>query len=107
MHFGGWGGDSVVRLFRRSDLHRYVGKLHEQPEYSGTLGRTQHALLHYSHRDLTSMLNKTLVFTGFEAESRFEAHHPPIVWWRFFRVMSTEFWLRFVRLSAWRDGPEE
>lgn len=105
MNFGGWGGDSVIRLFRRSDLHRYVGKLHEQPEYSGVLGRTQSALLHYSHRDLESMLDKTLVFTAFEAKSRFSAHHPPVVWWRFFRIMLTEFWLRFIKLSAWRDGP--
>ena len=52
------------------------------------------------------MLAKTLGFTTYEANLRFDAHHPPVVWWRFLRVMATEFWLRFVRLQAFRDGIE-
>lgn len=104
MHFGGWGGDRVIRLFKKSALLRYEGQLHEQPVFVGDLRTMNSELIHYSHRDLTSMLNKTLNFTGYEAKLRFAAGHPPLAWWRFLRVMFTEFWLRFIKLSAWRDG---
>jgi len=106
MHFGGWGGDRVIRLFKKSALQRYVGELHEQPVFSGELRTMNHELVHYSHRDLTSMLNKTLDFTTYEARLRLATGHPRMSWWRFVRVMFTEFWLRFVKLFAWRDGVE-
>ena len=106
MHYGGWGGDKVIRLFPKKLLHKYQGELHEQPVFDHELHTTNHELIHYSHRDLSSMLDKTLEFTDYEARLRQAANHPPVVWWRIFRVMATEFWLRFVRLQAWRDGPE-
>ncbi|OGC92169.1 hypothetical protein A2899_02130 [Candidatus Amesbacteria bacterium RIFCSPLOWO2_01_FULL_49_25] len=106
MHYGGWGNDKVIRLFHKSLLKKYSGELHEQPTYSGQLSTTNHELIHHSHRDLSSMLNKTIEFTHYEARLRLEANHPLVVWWRFLRVMATEFWLRFVKLSAWRDGPK-
>lgn len=106
MHFGGWGDDKVIRLFKKSALQRYEGQLHEQPIFTGELRTINYELVHYSHRDLSSMLGKTLIFTFHEAQLRREANHPPVVWWRLVRVMATEFWLRFIKLSAWRDGVE-
>lgn len=106
MTFGGWGDDKVIRLFHKSLLKKFVGELHEQPQYSGQLSTLHHDLIHFSHRDLSSMLEKTILFTTYEAELRHAAKHPPVVWWRFLRIMVTEFWHRFIRLSAWRDGPE-
>jgi (heptosyl)LPS beta-1,4-glucosyltransferase len=103
---GGWGDDYVIRLFVRSALRGYKFPLHEQPVFSGSMQKLKNELTHFSHRDLTSMLDKTLAFTRFEADLRFKKHHPPVVWWRFARVMFSEFWHRFVRLSAWRDGTE-
>lgn len=106
MHHGGWGNDFVIRLFKKDQLEGYSGDLHEQPKFSGPLLTTHNSITHYSHRDLVSMLKKTIVFTDYEARLRLANHHPPVVWWRFVRVMFSEFWLRFVKLSAWRDGPE-
>jgi (heptosyl)LPS beta-1,4-glucosyltransferase len=106
MHYGGWGDDHVIRLFRRSQLSGWRHPLHEEPVYDGKLKKLQNYLVHFSHRDLNSMLEKTLNFTGYEAQLRLEAHHPPIVAWRIVRVMATEFWKRFVVLQAWKDGPE-
>ena len=106
MRFGGWGGDRVIRFFKKSALQRYEGQLHEQPVFTGNLLTTHYELTHYSHRDLSSMLDKTLDFTAYETRLRLAAGHPPLAWWRFLRVMLTEFWLRFVKLSAWRDGVE-
>lgn len=103
---GGWGDDKVIRLFRKSHLIKWQGRLHEQPEFSGELKYTREPLIHYSHRGLYSMVNKTAFFTGHEAELRWEAHHPPIQVWRIVRVMVTEFWHRFIQLGAVWDGPE-
>jgi hypothetical protein len=104
MHYGGWGHDRVIRLFQRPALSHYQNALHEQPVFTGEMGTATHPLVHFSHRDLSSMLRKTLTFTDYEARLRLQANHPPIVSWRIVRVMLTEFWLRFVKLSAWRDG---
>lgn len=105
MLYGGWGSDKVIRLFYKKYLKGYTGELHEQPIFDGQLKTMNHELIHHSHRDLSSMLDKTIEFTQYEAKLRFEANHPPVTWWRFIRVMATEFWTRFVKLQAWRDGP--
>ena len=106
MQHGGWGNDYVIRLFNKSKLEKWQYPLHEQPVYSGKLEKLSEALIHFSHRDLSSMVDKTLLFTVYEARLRFDSGHPPMVVWRFLRVMYTEFWLRFVKLGAWRDGTE-
>lgn len=106
MHYGGWGNDKVIRLFYKKYLKEYKGDLHEQPVFDHELQTMNHELVHYSHRDLYSMLEKTIQFTDYEARLRLAANHPPVVWWRILRVMATEFWLRFVKLQAWHDGPE-
>lgn len=106
MFFGGWGHDKVVRLYKRQNLKQYKNALHEQPEIVGTVGSLVNPLVHFSHRDLESMLEKTLLFTGYEANLRFQSNHPQIISWRFIRVMLTEFWQRFGKMQAWRDGME-
>jgi len=106
LKYGGWGGDYVTRLIKKSALKKWVNPLHEQPQFTGSSEKLTSRLLHISHRDLSSMLEKTLLFTQHEAKLRFDAAHPPMTWWRFFRVMFTEFWYRFIKLAAWRDGTE-
>lgn len=106
MTHGGWGNDKVIRLFKINNLLRYERPLHEQPVFTGSLGTLKNELVHFSHRDLSSMLEKTIIFTNYEAELRFEQNHPPVVWWRLIRVMLTEFYFRFLKLSAARDGVE-
>lgn len=106
MYHGGWGDDYVIRLFRKAKLKGWKNPLHEEPEYTGMLSKLENSMVHFSHRDLQSMLEKTLFFTKFEAQLRIAAHHPKIRSWRLVRVMATEFWLRFVKLSAWKDGAE-
>lgn len=105
-HYGGWGNDYVIRLFRKSSFKKWVHPLHETPEYEGNLEKLENKLMHISHRDLSSMLHKTLGFTSYEARLRYQSKHPTVVSWRLVRIMLTEFWLRFIKLGAWRDGTE-
>lgn len=104
MKFGGWYPDYQIRLFQKDKLEKWQGKLHERPIFKGTLGYLKQPMLHLTHRDLSSMVEKTILFSNVEAELLLQANHPPIVWWRLLRVIISEFNLRFFKLQAWRDG---
>jgi len=104
VHFGGSYPDYVKRLYFRKNFSGYGGYLHEEPIVTGTFGYLKNDFLHYTHRNLSSMLQKTLVWTDMEAQALFEAHHPPVVWWRFPRMMLTKIWQRLVKEQMWRDG---
>ena len=104
MHFGGAWPDYVKRLFLRKNLQGWHKDLHEEPKVDGNWGRLKNPLIHVTHRDLSSMMEKTRRWSEIEARLLLEANHPPVVWWRFFRMMLTEFWLRAIKLQGWRDG---
>ena len=48
----------------------------------------------------------TLKWSKLEAEMLFQSNHPRMVGWRFFRIIFTEFWQRFIKQGLWRDGTE-
>lgn len=104
VRFGGSYPDFVKRLYRRKDFKGYKGILHEEPLIIGPLEHLKSDLLHYTHRDLNSMVNKTLVWTDMEAQALFQNNHPPVVWWRFIRMMLTKIWERLIIQKMWRDG---
>jgi len=102
-HGGSWP-DYVVRLFYKPDFIKWEGKLHEQPKFKGNLDHLKAPLEHHNHRDLTSMLKKSIKWTKSEARLLYDANHPPVVWWRILRMMVSKFWERIVKQSAWKDG---
>lgn len=102
-HGGAWP-DYVERLFYKPDLIEWQGQLHERPIYSGELGYLKNPIKHYTHRNLTSMMEKTIKWTKTEADLIYQSGHPPIVGWRIIRMMLTKFWLRVIKQGAWRDG---
>lgn len=83
--------EQLERLFKKSQLKGWYGELHESPKVAGSIGILDGYLLHYTHRDLSSMLKKTIVWSDEEAKLRFDAHHPQMTWWRFPRVIMTAF----------------
>lgn len=102
--FGGSYPDYVKRLFRRDSFNGYQGTLHEQPNIIGQTSKLKNNLIHYTHRDLHSMLNKSINWTTFEAELLYKNNHPPVVWWRIIRMMITKIFQRLIQQSMWRDG---
>jgi len=101
---GGSYPDYVKRLYLKKNFGGYQGYLHEEPVIKGEIGYLKNDLLHYTHRNLSSMLQKTLVWTDMEAEALYQSKHPPVVWWRFIRMMLTKFWQRLIVQQMWRDG---
>ncbi len=102
--YGGTYPDYVKRLMYRPNFKGFVGDLHEQPSFIGLDQKIAADLLHYTHRDLASMLEKSIKWTSLEADMLFKSNHPPVVWWRFPRMMFTKFWERLVVQQMWRDG---
>lgn len=92
------------RLFKKSSLKGWSGEVHETPLIEGKVGELNGFLLHYTHTDLASMVNKTITWSKIEAQLRFKAHHPPVVWWRFPRVMLTAFYDSYIRQKGYKAG---
>jgi len=102
---GGWWPDYVKRLFKRSTLRKWVGDLHEEPVFIGKLGYLRNPLLHIKHDSLSEMIEKTNKWSDIEAKLLFLNNHPKMSWWRFVRIMLTEFWYRMIMKKAFLDGP--
>lgn len=96
--------EHLERLFKRDKLEGWYGELHESPKVTGLVGELDGHLLHYTHRDLRSMLAKTIEWSKVEAELRYKSGHPKMSWWRFPRVMLTAFFDSYVRQGGWRVG---
>ncbi len=92
------------RLFRKNFLKEWKGILHESPIIVGEIGELDGYLLHYTHSDLYSMLEKTIEWSKLEADLRFKSNHPKITWWRFPRVMLTAFLDSYIYQQGWRVG---
>lgn len=96
--------EEIVRLFKKTDLEGWFGKLHESPRFSGVSGKLEEYLNHYTHRNLTYMVSKTNKWSEIEATLRFDAHHPKMSWWRFPRVMATAFFTSYVKQKGYKVG---
>jgi len=96
--------EKLERLFQKKYLKGWYGTLHETARVEGEIGELHGILSHYTHRDLSSMLAKTIEWSGYEAQLRLDAHHPKMTWWRFPRVMLTAFYDSYIRQSGWKVG---
>lgn len=96
--------EKLERLFKKDKLKGWHGRLHESPMVDGEVGELDGFLLHYTHRDLSLMLKKTLEWSRIEAQLRFDAHHPKMAVWRFPKVILAAFWSSYIREGGWRVG---
>lgn len=102
---GGWWPDYQIRLFKRKALKGWKGELHEQPEFTGKLGYLENPLIHLTHRNIISMMEKTAKWAPIEAKLLYEAKHPSMSWWRFIRIVRFEALRQFFK-GGWRNGSE-
>lgn len=96
--------DRMQRLFVRAKLIGWEGKVHETARIDGAVGELSPTLRHDTHRTIEEMVAKTNEWSAIEAKLRFDAGHPPVVWWRLFRVMLTGFWQSFIVGQGYRAG---
>jgi glycosyltransferase involved in cell wall biosynthesis len=97
--------EKLQRLFKREKLKNWYGKLHESPVIEGKVGLLGDGfILHFTHRDLESMLNKTIEWSSQEALLRYNSGHPQMTWWRFPRVMLSAFFNSYIRQQGYKAG---
>lgn len=96
--------EKLERLFKKDKLKGWYGELHESPTINGQIGELDGYLYHYTHRDLSSMLKKTIEWSKVEAELRFKTGHPRMIWWRFPRMILTEFLKYYLGQGGWKLG---
>lgn len=96
--------DRMERFFWKKGLVEWKGKLHESPRVTGNVGQLRNPLIHNTHRTLEEMLIKTNHWSEIEADLRFRAGHPPVVFWRLVRVMVSAFFDSFIKQGGWRAG---
>ncbi len=105
-HLSHWPDSRVLRLIKKSALKKWVGRLHEQPQIEGSIGKLHQSLVHLTHKNIDEKVLNTLNWSALEAKLLFDAHHPPMKGWRFWRILLTEFFMRFIKQELWRDGVE-
>jgi glycosyltransferase involved in cell wall biosynthesis len=96
--------EHLERLFKTDSIKGWHGKLHETADVKGSIENLTHPILHYSHRDLSSMVGKTNEWSNVEAKLRLDSHHPHITWWRFPRVMLTAFVDSYFHQGGYKAG---
>lgn len=94
--------EKMLRLFKKENISAWRGQLHETPIVTGEIGVLEGNLLHYTHRDLESMVNKTIAWSSIEAAERFKQNHPKMSWWRFPRVMVGAFLNSYIIQGGYR-----
>jgi hypothetical protein len=104
MHWGGWSPDFVVRLIKKDKLKGWFGKLHEQPEITGTICHLKEPLIHESHRNLSDMVEKTNQWSEIEAKLLYDSGHPKMNIFRFFSAGFREAWYRGIVKLGFLDG---
>jgi len=96
--------EHLERLFVRENLEGWKGILHESPIIKGEIGDMDGFLIHFTHMDLESMLNKTIDWSDKEALLRYNQNHPKMSWWRFPRVMFTAFFNSYISQRGYKAG---
>ncbi len=94
--------EKFIRVFKKTSLKGWLGELHEAPLVEGSIGELNGFLLHYTHTDLTSMVNKTISWSEIEAKNRYKSNHPAMTWWRFPRVMFTAFYNSYIQQKGYK-----
>lgn len=102
--YGPFYPDWVIRLLHKAHFKKWVGKVHEYPQFDGELGYTKNSFIHLTHRNVEQVILKNLEWSKIDAKLRFDAHHPNMSGWRFLRIFITETWNQGVVRKGFFNG---
>ncbi len=102
--YGPFSKDWVIRLFKRENFEKWVGEVHEHPEFKGNLGYTKNSFLHLTHRDIDHIVLKSLEWSKIDAKLRLNVNHPKMSSWRFLRILTTELFNQGVLRKGFFSG---
>lgn len=101
---GGWYPDYQLRLMR-VDRARYdrTREVHEIVVLDGPDAHLENPLLHYNYRRISDFAAKQQQYVALEAGIRYKQGTRPKPWTPMTQPLR-EFWRRYVKLQAFRDG---
>jgi glycosyltransferase involved in cell wall biosynthesis len=102
--YGPFSPDWVIRLLHKGHFKKWVGKVHEYPQFEGELGYTKSSFIHLTHRNVEQVILKNLEWSKIDSKLRFDAHHPEMSGWRFLRIFVTETWNQGVVRQGFFNG---
>ena len=102
--YGPFWPDWVIRLLKKEDFDRWMGKVHEYPQFRGKLGYTKNSLLHLTHRDIDQIVLKSLEWSKIDAKLRLESKHPKMTGLRFTRIFITEIFNQGILRKGFFNG---
>jgi len=88
---GGFWPDQVHRLFHKSSLIKWTGKLHETPTVNGYVKILENPLHHYTARSINSALKKSSQWSQIEAQLLYDANSPRVKWWKVIKAFEVKF----------------
>lgn len=104
LRHGGWWPDYVPRLIRRSQLVGWEGKVHETPKIQGQVGYFKTPLVHFTGRNLSQMLKKSIKWAKIEAELYNRANLPKVSILKATKAFFFEFSRRYFIKMGFLDG---
>lgn len=102
---GGWWPDHQTRLIKCSSITSWPTAIHSTPQIVGEQGYLKESLIHYSHGDFSSMVQKTIKFEGVESELLHKGGKKASVF-TFFRKFLGELYRRLIKQKGFLDGKE-
>jgi len=103
---GGWSPDYVKRLFKKKNLKKWRGELHEEPIFEGVIGYLRNPMIHPQPERIEPALEKSITWSGIEADLLLKANHPKVAWWRVLRMGATTLFDRLIKKRGFLDGIE-
>lgn len=100
--YGGWYPDYTPRLFRNKFGIRYIGEVHEKPDFVGETGKLKNDLIHYTYKDITSYISKVNHYTSLSA---IKSSKNPSIFYVMFRPI-IEFFKVYLFKKAFLLGRE-
>ena len=100
---GGWSPDYQIRCIDKSHFKQWPRQIHSTPVIDGQLGYLKNPIIHYFHRDLETMVQKTIVFENIESDLLFKAGKS-VSTLTFFRKFCGELYRRLIRNVGFLDG---
>lgn len=96
--------DILLRLFKKEEIQNWDWKLHTSPEVKGRIGELEGNIIHFTHRNLSQMLEKTIEWSKEEARLRYEARHPRMNILRFGRPVISSFINSYFKQKGYKVG---
>lgn len=104
LNHGGWGDDSILRLFYSKDFLDWPHSIHSTPTYCGETGRLFGVLEHHKDATLSYMVRKTNLYSDAEAKLFLDGGMAPVTRLTLVRKPIMEFLRRYYFKLGFLDG---